>query len=116
MEGTGETKTKTSTAALLLTEGTVKASGRKPRKQITRSSRLGVMPRASYSSMENLCKLKILREGTKQDGLMDVRMPETMADKKIFKWNPLTTRPRGRPKHRWEDNIIQDLSQMEIKN
>ena len=43
------------------------------------------------------------------------RMPETGAAKKIFKLNPLTTRPRGRPKHRWEDNIIQDLGQMEIK-
>jgi len=36
------------------------------------------------------------------------RMPETGATKTIFKWNPLTTRPRGRPKHRWEDNIIWD--------
>jgi len=44
------------------------------------------------------------------------RMPETWAAKKIFKWNPLTARPRGRPKHRWEDNIIQDLGQMKIKN
>jgi len=44
------------------------------------------------------------------------RMPETGAAKKIFKWNPLTTRPRGRPKHRREDNIIQDLGQMKIKN
>ena len=43
------------------------------------------------------------------------RMPETKAAKKIFKWNPLTTRPRGRPKHRWKDNIIQDLGQMKIK-
>jgi len=44
------------------------------------------------------------------------RMPETSAAKKIFKWHPLTTRPRGRPRHRWEDSIIQDLSQMKIKN
>jgi hypothetical protein len=47
MEGTGEIKypgqTKTSTAALRLTEGSVKARGRKSRKQITWSSRLGVM-------------------------------------------------------------------------
>ena len=43
------------------------------------------------------------------------RMPETRAAKKIFKWNPLTTRPRGKPKHRWED-IIQDLVQMKIIN
>jgi len=39
------------------------------------------------------------------------RMPETRAAKKIFKWNTLTTRPRGR----WEDNITQDLGQMKIK-
>ena len=44
------------------------------------------------------------------------RMPEARGAKKIFKWNPLTTRPRGRPKYRWEDNIIQDLGQMKIKN
>jgi len=44
------------------------------------------------------------------------RMPEARATKKIFKWNPLTTRPRGRRKYRWEDNIIQDLGQMKIKN
>jgi len=44
------------------------------------------------------------------------RIPETRAAKKIFKWNPLTTRPRGRPKHRWEDSIIEDLGQMKIKN
>jgi len=51
-------------------------------------------------------------------------MPEARATKKIFKWNLLTTRPRGRPKYRWEgrpkyrweDNIIQDLGQMKIKN
>jgi len=43
------------------------------------------------------------------------RMPEARATKKIFKCNPLTTRPRGRPKCRWED-IIQDLGQMKIKN
>ena len=36
-------------------------------------------------------------------------MPEARAAKKIFKWNPLTKRPRGRLKYRWEDNIIQDL-------
>jgi hypothetical protein len=41
---------------------------------------------------------------------------EARATKKTFKWNPLTTRPRGRPKYRWEDNIIQDLGQMKIKN
>jgi len=44
------------------------------------------------------------------------RMPEARAAKKILNWNPVTTRPRGRPKYRWEDNIIQDLGQMRIKH
>ena len=44
------------------------------------------------------------------------RMPETRAAKKVFKWNPLTTSSRGRPKHRWEDNIIQDIGQIKITN
>jgi len=69
MEGTGEIKypgqTKTSTAALRLTEGSVKDRGRKPRKKITWSSRLGFVRRASYPSMENICKLKTLNEGMK---------------------------------------------------
>ena len=43
------------------------------------------------------------------------RMPVARAANKIFKWNPLTKTPRGRPKYRWED-IIQDLGQMKIKN
>jgi len=43
------------------------------------------------------------------------RMPEAGPTKKTFKWNPLTTRPRGRPKYRWED-IIQGLGQIKIKN
>jgi len=43
-------------------------------------------------------------------------MPEARATKKIFKWNPLTTRPRGRPRYRREENIKQDLGQMKIKN
>jgi len=44
------------------------------------------------------------------------RMPDTRTTEKILKLNPLTNRPKGRPKNRWEDNIIQDLHQMKIKN
>ena len=43
------------------------------------------------------------------------RMPDIRTTKKILKWNPLTNKPKGRPKNRWED-IIQDLHQMKIKN
>jgi len=44
------------------------------------------------------------------------RMPDTRTIKKILKWNPLNNRPKGRPNNRWEDNIIQELHQMKIKN
>ena len=43
-------------------------------------------------------------------------MPETRASKKIFRWNHLTTSSKGRPKYRLEDNMIQDLGAMKIKN
>jgi len=43
-------------------------------------------------------------------------MPDSTNVKKIYKWIPLTTRLKGRPKQRWEDNVMQDIRQMEIKN
>jgi len=43
-------------------------------------------------------------------------MPDTRTVKKIFNWEPLTKRSQGRPKYRWEDNIIQGICQMKIKN
>jgi hypothetical protein len=43
------------------------------------------------------------------------RMPESRTVKKIFNWTPLTTRSKGRPKQRWEDNIIQGIGQLNVK-
>jgi hypothetical protein len=43
-------------------------------------------------------------------------MPDSITVKKIFNWTPLTARSKGRPKQRWEDNIIQDIHQLNIKN
>ena len=40
------------------------------------------------------------------------RLPDSRIAKKIFKWTPLTTRP----KQRWEDNVIQDIRLLNIKN
>jgi hypothetical protein len=40
-------------------------------KKITWSSRLVIVRRASYPSVENICKLKTLNEGMEPDGLMD---------------------------------------------
>jgi hypothetical protein len=38
------------------------------------------------------------------------RMPETCVVKKMYKWKPLT----GRPKSRWEDDVRKDMRRMEI--
>jgi hypothetical protein len=42
------------------------------------------------------------------------RMPETSVVKKMYKWKPLTGRPAGKPKSRWEDDIRNDMRRMEI--
>jgi hypothetical protein len=33
------------------------------------------------------------------------RMSEERMVKKVYKWKPMLTRPLGRPKYRWEDDI-----------
>jgi hypothetical protein len=37
------------------------------------------------------------------------RMPETSIVRKIYKWKPFKSRPVGRPKSRWEDDVRNDL-------
>jgi hypothetical protein len=44
------------------------------------------------------------------------RMPEERMVKRVYKWNPMLTRPLGRPKNRWEDDIINDMKKLKIKN
>jgi hypothetical protein len=36
--------------------------------------------------------------------------------KKVFKWKPKLTRPLWKPKNRWEDDIINDMMKLKIKN
>jgi len=43
------------------------------------------------------------------------RMPEERRVKRVYKWNPMLTRPLGRPKDRWED-IINDMKKLKTKN
>jgi hypothetical protein len=35
---------------------------------------------------------------------------------RIYKWKPFASRPIGRPKNRWEDDVRKDLQTMKIKN
>jgi hypothetical protein len=43
-------------------------------------------------------------------------MPEKRMVKGAYKWKPMLTRPLGRPKNRWEDNIINDIKKLKINN
>ena len=35
---------------------------------------------------------------------------------RIYKWKPLASRPIGRLKNRWEDDVRRDLQTMKVKN
>ena len=43
------------------------------------------------------------------------RMPEFSIVKKIYKWQPFTNRPVGRPKCRWEDDFKNDLKKLKVR-
>ena len=36
--------------------------------------------------------------------------------KKIKRWKPMSKRPTGRPKIRWEDDVFEDTKNMNISN
>jgi hypothetical protein len=42
------------------------------------------------------------------------RMPETSVVRKIYKWQPLTGRPTGRPTFRWEVDVRNDRRRMQL--
>jgi len=43
-------------------------------------------------------------------------MEDTGTVKKIFKWNRLTKRSRGKSKYRWEEKVKEDICKMMFKN
>ena len=42
------------------------------------------------------------------------RMSDDSMAKKVYEWTPVSTRSKGRPKHRWEDDIKSDVANMRI--
>jgi hypothetical protein len=44
------------------------------------------------------------------------RKPNEREVTRIYKWKPLASRPKGRPKNRWEGDVRMDLQKMKIKN
>jgi len=43
-------------------------------------------------------------------------MLEERMVKKVYKWKSMLTRPLGRPKNRWEDDVRNDMKKLKIKN
>ena len=44
------------------------------------------------------------------------RMPDNSMVKKAYEWSPALTRPLGRPKNRWEDDVKSNITRMKITN
>jgi hypothetical protein len=43
-------------------------------------------------------------------------MAEDNNVQKIKRWKPMSKRPIGRPKTRWEDDILEDIRSMNVRN
>jgi hypothetical protein len=43
-------------------------------------------------------------------------MPDDRMVKKVYEWTPMSTRPLGRPKHRWEDDVKNDVIRMGVNS
>jgi hypothetical protein len=44
------------------------------------------------------------------------RMHEEKTTKKITRWKPLSSKLTGRPKRKWDEDVLQDLQIMKIKS
>jgi hypothetical protein len=44
------------------------------------------------------------------------RMLEERIVKRVYKWKLMLTRPLGKPKKRWEDDVINNMKKLKIKN
>ena len=44
------------------------------------------------------------------------KMPDERVVKSIYKWKPHATRPKGRPRLRWDDDVRDDLRKMGVNN
>jgi hypothetical protein len=42
------------------------------------------------------------------------RMQETRVFKAIYSWKPISRRPIGRPKIRWEDDVRKDIQKLKV--
>ena len=61
--------------------------------------------------------MSLLKKKQKLNWLGHVeRKAEDNIVKKIKRWKPMSKRPIGRPKTRWEDDVLEDIKGLNIRN
>jgi len=43
-------------------------------------------------------------------------MDQTRPAKKLLDWKPMGIRPAGRPRQRWQEDVMEDLKRLKVKN
>jgi len=43
-------------------------------------------------------------------------MDQARPARKLLDWRHMGTRPVGRPRERWQDNVMKDLKKLKVKN
>jgi len=44
------------------------------------------------------------------------RMDQARSTRKLLDWRPMGTRPVGRPRQRWQEDVMEDLKKLKVKN
>jgi len=44
------------------------------------------------------------------------RMDQARATRKLLDWKPMGIRPVGRPRQRWQEDIMEDLKKLKVEN
>jgi len=44
------------------------------------------------------------------------RMDQARQTRKLFDWKPTGTRQVGRPRQRWQEDVMEDLKKLKVKN
>jgi hypothetical protein len=44
------------------------------------------------------------------------RMDQARPTRKLLDWKPMVTRPVGKPRQRWQEDVMEDLKKLKVKN
>jgi hypothetical protein len=44
------------------------------------------------------------------------RMDQSRPTRKLLDWKPMGTKPVGKPRQRWQEDVMEDIKKMKVKN